>query len=140
MNYMPEILKMLGVEVDEVFDIVHPDTGNVIIGGYDGYKFSLDRHNNLTLKNKRNLKDSPSLIGVLEGIFLIQKRPWKPKLGEMYYQINQKGNPVLHFDFNGHDFEYYYFNAGNMFKTKEEITPEMIEQIIKKMKAPYDEG
>jgi len=134
MNYMPQVLKMLGVEVDEIFDVVHPDFG--VIFDTD-YQFSLDENDDLILKNKYCSHNNVIFIEILKGARLIQKRPWKPKLGERYYLVKHNGG-VTSECFNGYDYEYYFFNSGNMFKTREEVTPEMVEQVIKEMKGPYD--
>ena len=136
MNYMPQVLEMLGVEVGEVFDIFYPDFG--VIFDTD-YQFSLDENDDLILKNKYCSHNNVIFIEILKGARLIQKRPWKPAPGKKYYVVDNEGCVMPEW-FIGHVADYYYFNAGNAFKTKEEITPEVIEQILAEMKGPYDEG
>lgn len=75
----------------------------------------------------------------LAGCFIneISAKPWKPTRMEGYYYVDCNG--VKNRDcWNGCSIDYCHFNTGNCFKTEEEITPEIIEKILKEMKGKYE--
>ena len=122
MNYMPKVLKMLGVEVGEKFNIKG-------IGCY-GVFFNEEYH--LTLKNTLLNEDSV-LYCLIRGIYEIEKLPWKPKEGEFYHCVLNNGTIDFH-RWNLKWYDYYCYNSGNCFRTKEEITDEIKQRILHEMK------
>ena len=125
MNYMPEVLKMLNLEVDELF--------NIKGGECNPYLFD-EEYNLLDMEYYvRNGLIRGLIIGSLE----IEKLPWKPKEGEYYYSVLHYGS----IDFSvwkSKWYDYYCYNAGNCFKTKEEITDEIKNRILSEMKGKYE--
>ena len=126
MNYMPKVLEMLGVEVGEKFNI-KPLIGNP-------YHFDED----CILVNKNGLNvDDDKIIQILTGTYEIEKLPWKPKDGREYYTILSTGI-IDRVEFEGYKKDYYNYNAGNCFKTAEEITDEIQQRILSEMKGKYE--
>lgn len=82
-NLIPEIAKMLGVELGEEFEIKDKNDGLV---SNETYEFS---ENALLYKNQRTdaycLVSSTTLHSLLNGDYKIVKRPWKPKFEDSYY-------------------------------------------------------
>ena len=77
-NLIPEIAKMLGVELGEEFKIK----------GYDGLTYKLtDNGLELTTVDGQKTKwfDNGALNSLLKGKMEIVKLPWKPQIGELYY-------------------------------------------------------
>ena len=77
-NLIPEIAKMLGVELGEEFKIK----------GYDGLTYKLtDAGLELTTVDGQKTKwfDNGALISLLKGKMEIVKLPWKPKMDERYW-------------------------------------------------------
>lgn len=77
-NLIPEIAKMLGVELGEEFKIK----------GYDGLTYKLtDNGLELTTVDGQKTKwfDNGALNSLLKGKMEIVKLPWKPKKGETYW-------------------------------------------------------
>ena len=77
-NLIPEIAKMLGVELGEEFKIK----------GYDGLTYKLtDAGLELTTVDGQKTKwfDHGALNSLLKGKMEIVKLPWKPKKGELVY-------------------------------------------------------
>lgn len=77
-NLIPEIAKMLGVEIGEEFKIK----------GYDGLTYKLtDNGLELTTVDGQKTKwfDHGALNSLLKGKMEIVKLPWKPKEEEHYY-------------------------------------------------------
>ena len=133
---MEKVAKMLGVEIGEEFNITYD---NRRASTYDPYFIHssgvVDKHFNPSDFVLRNL---------LNGTITIQKIPpkelpqWKPKNHDIYFSIGKSGI-VTSCVWLGFMVDYYYYNAGNCFKTKEEITPEIKERILREMKDKYDE-
>lgn len=80
-NLLPEIAKMLGVELGEEFKIK----------GYDGLTYKLT-DNGLELATVDGQKtkwfDHGALNSLLKGKMEIVKLPWKPKKGERYWTFD----------------------------------------------------
>ena len=127
MNYMPEVLKMLGVEVGEEFNVANWCS--------NPYKFD----KNYELRTKYNSAvESSNLFNLLKGICEIEKLPWKPKECDVYYSVNVHGS-VHQCRWVGSNANHYYrYNAGNCFRTAEEITEEIKQRILSEMKGKYE--
>ena len=125
MNYMPEVLKMLGVEVDEPFNII----------GADRNPYLFDEEYNL-LDAEYYIRNG-FIRGLIIGKYEIEKLPWKPKEGCEYYTILSTGI-IDRVEFEGYKKDYYNYNAGNCFRTAEEITDEIKQRILHGMKGKYE--
>ena len=126
MNYMPEVLKMLGVEVGEEFNVANWCS--------NPYKFD----KNYELRTKYNSAvESSNLFNLLKGICEIEKLPWKPKDGENYWCVIANGDKVKVL-WCGYMKDFYLYNAGNCFRTHEEITDEIKQRILSEMKGKYE--
>ena len=79
-NLMPEVAKMLGVEMKEAFHL--ENCGDTL--------FALNEHGLLYYNNILNVWQSASgefLSDILKGIYEIKKQPWKPKANEDYFYV-----------------------------------------------------
>lgn len=88
-NHMEEVAKILGVELDEEFEIVFPQPSdckaiarltqsgvNVVEANvYDAYNFK-----------------AYLLRDLLVGSYTIKRKPWKPENGEYYFYVNANGD------------------------------------------------
>lgn len=120
-NYMPEVAKMLGVEIGEEFDMI---VGKALSGPFrftefdvvdrEGWSIPLDRFHKL-----------------LVGEHALQKRPWRPKYGNEYWTISTDGS-VFCSDFcKDNENDLANLNMGNCFPTEEAAeaaVPEMLEK------------
>lgn len=80
-NLLPEIAKMLGVELGEEFKIK----------GYEGLTYKLtDNGLELTTVDGQKTKwfDNGALNSLLKGKMEIVKLPWKPKKDDVYYSFD----------------------------------------------------
>ena len=127
MNYMPKVLEMLGVEVNELF--------NIKGGHYNPYQF--DDEYNLVYRDNDNDDSFYFLKLILNGDMEIEKLPWKPKEGELYRCVLHDGTIDFH-RWNLKWYDYYCYNSGNCFRTKEEITDEIKQRILQEMKGKYE--
>ena len=124
-NYMPEVAKMLGVEIGEEFDVLDED-GEIRDCG--PYKFT-----NETIVNRLGHEASGWLLFcLLAGKYTLQKRPWRPKDGESYYYIHSTDGFISRSTFcsvNADDLA--MLSVGNCFPTMEDMLaakPEMLEK------------
>lgn len=80
-------------------------------------------------------------LNVLRGETPVVKKPWKPELDQIYYNIffiknNEK--PIVAKDrWRGHSTDYAAFALGNCFRTHEEAAAHM-EEIVEKYEKAYD--
>lgn len=125
-NYMPEVAKMLGVEIEEEFDVIY-ETGQK--SDWGPYKITrdglVDESGNWTLHET-------ALFNLLKGKYTLQKRPWRPKEGESYYYIRSTDGFLSRSTFHSVDADdLALLNMGNCFPTKEAAetaVPEMLEK------------
>lgn len=107
-NYMPEIAKMLGVEVGEIFKMT--DYNSL-------YRFT---ERGLEFKGTAGWCLSERIEWLLTGRNEIIKLPWQPKEGDRYYF------PATDFQYScpetwdNHPIDFALKEAGMAFKTKEE--------------------
>ena len=123
-NYMPEVARMLGVEIGEEFDVIY-ETGQK--SDWGPYKITrdalVDESGNWTL-------NETAIFNLLKGNYSLQKRPWRPKKGELFWTINGKGN-VEKYHFLNDMCDLALLNMGNCFPTKKAAkaaVPEILEK------------
>lgn len=122
-NYMPEVAKMLGLEIGEEFDILYKDGTATEIGPF---KFT----NETILDCDGDELQCWRLCCLLTGDYTIQKRPWRPTEGELFWTINGKGN-VEKYHFSDYMYDLALLNMGNCFPTKKAAkaaVPEILEK------------
>lgn len=123
-NYMPEVAKMLGLEIGEEFDILYKDGTATEIGPF---KFT----NETILDCDGDELQCWRLCCLLTGDYTIQKRPWRPKVGGAFFYVLTNGEIqkyVFEID-NIHTL--MLFSFGNCFPTKKAAkaaAPEMLEK------------
>lgn len=118
-NLIPEICKMLGVELGEKFKV------RSIFGGSPNnkiYHFGTKELFYTHEKNQNEIKDEYTLTELINGDCEIIKLPWKPKKGETYYTFELLGDrwvvrPVW---CGGFPNEYALFEKGWVYRTKAE--------------------
>jgi len=113
MNYIPQIAKMLGVEMGERFTVKYTKRK---IG--TSFYFAEDGLHNEESSDVYSM----TLAGILYGKYEIKKLPWKPEEDEIYYIPIVAGGTA--------DYDYHYwnneqidlprYNANLVCRTKEE--------------------
>lgn len=121
-NYMPEVARMLGVEIGEEFDIFNNEMEELVHGPYK----IIDN----AIVDYVGCKTKDLLYGLLTGEYTLQKRPWRPKEGGWFYHIYGNGGGVTAKFFNFNNvYDLALLNMGNCFPTKEAAeaaVPEML--------------
>lgn len=104
MSYMPEIAKILGVELDEEFWLNQiPYTCRITENGFTcSGTWSAD-----------------VLMMLLNGDLTINRKPWKPKYGEKYYFVNSTGY-VCEEKWYGDVIDRLYYKLGNCYQCKQQ--------------------
>lgn len=131
-NLIPEIAKMLGVELGEEFKIK----------GREGaiYKFIVDGL--LASDDDAEKVYTPAhmpLVGLVRGDIEIVKLPWKPRKGDVYYSFALLGDtwvvrPLWCGDFPN---EYALFDKGWVYRTKEEAEA-ALPKVAKELGVEYE--
>ncbi|WP_270658125.1 hypothetical protein [Eubacterium callanderi] len=122
-NYMPEVARILGVEIGEEFDILINEMEMLTHGPYKITDNAIVDYVGCKTKNL--------LYGLLTGEYTLQKRPWRPTEGELYWLVTVGG--LLKYDYFWRDSlgSLTLLNMGNCFPTKEAAeaaVPEMLEK------------
>lgn len=136
-DYIERFISDNKINIDEPFLIVDAKTGN--IDSYDLYKLDVCYYEQTyTLTNTtNNNKDFKTLVDLLSNnkVVVHQDRKWKliPDRGDIYYyvdNIDKFDNPTIKKKVwvnNLHDYMYWF--SRNIFKTKKEITPDVISRL-----------
>ena len=130
-NLIPEICKMLGVELGEEFKIK----------GREGaiYKFIVD---GLLVSDddaeKVYTATHVPLVGLVRGDIEIVKLPWKPKKGETYYTFELLGDKwIVHsFWWGGFPNEYALLDKGWVYRSQAEAEA-ALPKVAKEMGVEY---
>ncbi|MBU5306078.1 hypothetical protein [Eubacterium callanderi] len=121
-NYMPEVARMLGVEIGEEFDILVNEMEMLVHGPYKIIDNAIVDYVGCKTKNL--------LCGLLTGEYTLQKCPWRPKEGEGYYYIRSTDGFLSRSTFHNADtVDLALLNMGNCFPSKdaaEEAVPKML--------------
>lgn len=80
-NLMPDVAKLLGVELGEEFIIENKDRKETVVLAADG--FHVIEPNNVLSPDHGFL-----LSKVLQGLYELKKKPWEPKEDEPFYRPN----------------------------------------------------
>ena len=124
-NYMPEVAKMLGLEIGEPFDAI---VENGISSPCGPFYFD---ENWKIRDNNDGIVPYWFLEKILIGEYTLQKRPWMPKYGNEYWTISTDGS-VFCSDFcKDNENDLANLNMGNCFPTEEAAgaaVPEMLEK------------
>ena len=111
MNYMKDVAKILGVELEEEFKIK----------GFEPiYKIT---NYGLVIKTDSNNwceMSGDTFLQLIRGDYVIRKLPWQPKKGDEYYYPGEGFNNVCRALWGNTVFGFAYKEAGLIFKTYEE--------------------
>lgn len=124
-NYMPKVVKMLGIQIDEPFDVI---IKNGIASPCGPFYFD---ENWKIRDNNDGIVPYWFLEKILIGEYTLQKRPWRPKDREGYWYITC--NKDIYWDYfrTNNLCDLAFLNMGNCFPTKETAeaaVPEMLEK------------
>ena len=122
-NYMPEVAKMLGVEIDEEFDVLNNEGEKLAYGPY--------KITDNAIADCEGDESSSLLYSLLTGEYTLQKRPWRPKYDDEYWIVFTNGNVGWQYFRKGHTGHLANLNMGNCFPTEEAAeaaVPEMLEK------------
>ena len=116
MNLIPKIAEMLGVEIGEEFKV---SIFKLSLWKFDSYKGLLVKHN--------EMQDWTEACGdqymkLLNGFYQIEKLPFKPKDGEMYYTVAWDREKIWCPDATWREYGEHYCRkyCGNVFRTEKE--------------------
>lgn len=111
MNYMKDVAKILGVELEEEFKIK----------GFEPiYKIT---NYGLVIKTDSNNwceMSGDTFLQLIRGDYVIRKLPWQPKRGDEYYFPGEGFNNVCRSLWGNTVFGFAYKEAGLIFKTYKE--------------------
>lgn len=111
-NLMPELAKLLGVEIGEKFIIENAEHNLQVVLVADGLHVTKD--------DFLGSSNSKLLQNVLCGLFGVKKLPWEPKEGEQFYRPNIMLKKVSNALWSGSTLEYSLKALGMIYRSREE--------------------
>ena len=124
-NLIPEIAKLLGVEMEEAFKIRRPDYEVCENGIYAFFE-----NEGLMKKNEQGEFDNNSSIEFEDlclGNYEIVKLPWKPKKDERYYIPSVSNQCVQKYFWHESTLDFAMKALGMIYRTKEEAEAHLAE-------------
>lgn len=115
-NLIPQIAKMLGVELGEAFKVKGDDETTYIFTD-DGLKLTYDGGIGIV-----EISSDVAFAALVNGKDEIVKLPWKPKKGDVYFTFVLMGDKwgVGSLHWGGFPNEYGSLEKGWVYRTKEE--------------------
>lgn len=115
-NLIPQIAKMLGVELGEAFKVKGDDETTYIFTD-DGLKLTYDGGIGIV-----EISSDVAFAALVNGKDEIVKLPWKPKKGDVYFTFELLGGKwvVRSFWWGGFPNEYALLDKGWVYRTCEE--------------------
>lgn len=123
-NLMPEVAKLLGVELGEEFIIENKDRKETVVLAMDG--LHVIQPNDVLGPDHGKL-----LSKVLQGLYAVKKIPWEPQEGDMYYILNTRALFIESFMWDNGTFDYLAKNMGIIYRTKAEAEAHLEEDYEK---------
>lgn len=103
-NYMAEVAKMLGVELDQDFECNEsPCTYRITKNGV----------------RCNGVLGADSLTMLLNGTLTIKRKPWKPKNGDGYWTVISDGS-IYYVLYRDDIIDFYCYKLGNCYRTNKE--------------------
>lgn len=134
-NLMPEVLKMLGVEYGEKFKLKSKDSVF-----YEDGLFYFDKENGfLRFMDEEHIEEVYDMVyDVLNGYYEIDKLPWEPGKGEVYYYPNVYQLTVKEYDWQNATFDFAMKALGMVYRTREEAEANFAEDYEKLTGKPLE--
>ena len=118
-NLMPEVAKLLGVELGEKFIIENAEHNLQVVLVADGLHVTKD--------DFLGSSNSKLLQNVLCGLFEVKKLPWEPKYKERYYRPNIIYKSVSDVLWRGSALDCALKELGMVYRTREEAEAHLAE-------------
>lgn len=130
MNILPEIAKLLGVEINEEFKLQVAGQPIVRCKG----EFCITNNNIIMRKENGDVwqpLETDAVYDILNGALEVVRKPWKPKRGELFYSYVGENWDIFKDRWLNVVDDLVFFKHGLVFKTEEEA--------IKKRPCLYEE-
>ena len=117
-NLMKKVANLLGVELDEEFEIIFPQPSNC----HATAKLTIDGAKVIKTNVYEVINFKSYLLEhLIRGCYGIKRKPWKPKHDEGYYYVDEEGHTYRsRWDDSDLSDHMNYYKFGNCYKTKEE--------------------
>lgn len=120
MNYYKQFAEMLGLELDQEFNITSADGEQTSHLLYKITKNGVFSRGTKDTDGFWGLEQSNTVAHLLDGLFEAVPKSWKPKYGEQYWSYSVKTSQTCTSIFTGCADDYAVWKVGNCFKTSEE--------------------
>ena len=119
-NLMPEVAKLLGVELGEEFIITRDGQEETVLLAADGF--------HVLQPNDVLGSDRGALLSlVLQGLYEVKKKPWEPEHGEYYYCPSIRQRKVMQPMWVGDTRDYAMKAIDMVYRTQEEAEAHLAE-------------
>lgn len=137
MTYWKQFAEMLGLELEQEFNLTNADGKKI---NYASYKIT---ENGLRYKGTTNRawhsESSIFLNNLLNGDYKAVPKPWKPSEGYTYWWYSIAWKQAIDNEFNSSIGDLLHWKVGNCFKTKEEAETKG-KEIMEKFVKEYEEA
>lgn len=118
-NLMPDIAKLLGVQIDEEFKLRVADQPLIQCKG----DFCITTNNIIVRKENGDIwqpLETDAAYEILNGTLEVVRKPWQPKCGETYFTYFGTEFTIVSCAWQGFATQYSLLKNGCIFRTEEE--------------------
>ena len=137
MNYWKQFANMLGLELEQEFELIDQDSK---IKNRDTYKVT---ENGIYYKSGKEddwfAEPSDTVDGLLRGEYEIVPKPWEPKKGDTYWYYSTYFGTTNYCMWTYGVLDLLLWKVGNCFKTKEEAETKG-KEIMEAIQKEFEEG
>lgn len=134
MNYYKKVAEMLGVELDEEFNLKGNYTGEI-----NNCRYKITQEGLMYNCGRMKWTRSNLLLSIINGTYSVVKLPWKPKNGEAYWKWDTYVEMAQFKRWNGASTDFACWKLGNCFKASEEAQSKG-KEIMEQIKKEFDEA
>lgn len=127
-GYMEELRNILGLNKREMFDVVDSDGQKIPFGSY------YFDDNNLILNEDGDTIGTHTLWELLHGTYNIEREPYKPREGDIYWTVNINGGIDWFYFHYSNNIDLMRLYMGNCFSTRK-AADEAMDVMLEKFSA-----
>lgn len=139
MNYWKQFAEMLGLELEQEFSIVLSSSKEKSKNVYKITKMGVFSRGAKDADGFWGLEPSTTVEHLVNGLFEVVPKPWKLKVGEIYFYYSVSLNRVTTRKWCNGNYDLLLWKCSNCFKTKEEAWDEG-KGIMEQIKEEYEKA
>ena len=138
MNYWKQFAEMLGLELDEEFNIVLSDSKQESKNVYKITKYGVFSRSTKDIDGSWGLEPSTTVEHLVNGLFEVVPKPLKFEVGETHWYYSETLKRAVTRKWCNGNYDLLLWKCGNCFKTEKEANAKG-KEIMEAIRKEYEE-